>query len=205
MAEELLAAATQAVAFLGGDGRRLALSRPPRCDAENAENCTAASRDVAAAVAAGIVPALAAAARKPDEADTVAAEAPLREYCGLGVWMPAGACAAKRRPTETQLERRLDDPAFVFATRAIPRRAPAGKTPEQVKDARRASYAADVYGLGATLYAAVVGRLPFDGKSPAQVMQQVLSGDARRPSAYVELPSAVEEMIMWIRAYGSLL
>ena len=132
---ELLAALAQAVAFLSADGARLALSAPPRCDGANAENCTEAVAAVDAAVAAGtapeaalaragIVPAADAAAAGAVAAKTKEEAPPLREYCGLGVWMPVGACAAKRRPAETQLERRLDDPRFVFETKAIARPAP---------------------------------------------------------------------------------
>src|SRR6185503_14967711 len=35
---------------------------------------------------------------------------------------------------------------------------------------------ADVFALGVMLYEAMVGRLPFDGKNPAQVLRRVLEG-----------------------------
>ena len=78
---------------------------------------------------------------------------------------------------------------------------PAFMAPEQVADARRADLRSDLYGLGATLYAAVTGRLPFDGASPAKVMQQVVEGDVRPPSAWrAELPRGVEALILWLLA-----
>jgi serine/threonine-protein kinase len=63
---------------------------------------------------------------------------------------------------------------------------PAHMAPEQIEggevDAR-----ADVFGLGVLLYEAMVGRLPFDGKNPAQVLRRVLDGaftaaDKARPT-----------------------
>ncbi len=52
---------------------------------------------------------------------------------------------------------------------------PAHMAPEQIEggdvDAR-----ADVFGLGVLLYEAMVGRLPFEGKNPAQVLRRVLEG-----------------------------
>ena len=45
----------------------------------------------------------------------------------------------------------------------------------------------DVFGLGVLLYECMVGRLPFDGKNPAQVLRRVLDGaftaaDKARPT-----------------------
>ena len=76
---------------------------------------------------------------------------------------------------------------------------PAFMAPEQVADARCARHAADVYGLGASLYAMLTSRLPFDGASPAKVMQQVLAGAVRPPSAYARgLPPAVDALVLWL-------
>ncbi len=54
-------------------------------------------------------------------------------------------------------------------------RAPAYLPPEQMKEMKgKLSVAADVYGLGATLYAALAGRPPFEGKDARQVTTRVL-------------------------------
>lgn len=63
---------------------------------------------------------------------------------------------------------------------------PAHMAPEQIEgadvDAR-----ADVFGMGVLLYECMVGKLPFDGKNPAQVLRRVLDGtyvpaDRARPT-----------------------
>lgn len=69
----------------------------------------------------------------------------------------------------------------------------------QVRDARSATFSADVYSLGATWYAALTARLPFDGTSPAAVMAQVLHGKIVPPSVHVaDVPAGVEAMILWL-------
>ena len=76
---------------------------------------------------------------------------------------------------------------------------PAFMAPEQARDARTAQSASDVYGLGATYYAAVTGTLPFSGSSPMRVLQQVLNGDVVPPTRHVPaLPAAVNALILWL-------
>lgn len=75
---------------------------------------------------------------------------------------------------------------------------PAFMAPEQVKDSRSSSSAADVYGLGVTWYAALTGRLPFDGTSPTDVLDQVLNGETIPPSQYATVPPAVEAAVKWL-------
>lgn len=47
-------------------------------------------------------------------------------------------------------------------------------SPEQAQDPRRADTRSDIYSLGATLYAAVTGRPPFQGTTLAEVLTKVL-------------------------------
>ena len=54
-------------------------------------------------------------------------------------------------------------------------------SPEQVVDASHVSVAADVYGLGATLYHLLTGRPPFQSATIAGTLHQVLTTDPVRP------------------------
>jgi serine/threonine protein kinase len=63
---------------------------------------------------------------------------------------------------------------------------PAHMAPEQIEGGDVGARA-DVFALGVLLYECMVGRLPFDGKNPAQVLRRVLDGTY--PPADRELPS----------------
>jgi serine/threonine-protein kinase len=52
---------------------------------------------------------------------------------------------------------------------------PAHMAPEQIEGGE-VGPRADVFALGVMLYESMVGRLPFDGKNPAQVLRRVLDG-----------------------------
>jgi eukaryotic-like serine/threonine-protein kinase len=76
---------------------------------------------------------------------------------------------------------------------------PAHMAPEQIEggdvDAR-----SDVFGLGVLLYEAMVGRLPFDGKNPAQVLRRVLDGaftppEKARPSVGTQFSVIVSKAL----------
>jgi eukaryotic-like serine/threonine-protein kinase len=63
---------------------------------------------------------------------------------------------------------------------------PAHMAPEQIEGGE-VSARSDVFGLGVLLYECMVGKLPFDGKNPAQVLRRVLEGaftdaDRARPT-----------------------
>ncbi len=57
---------------------------------------------------------------------------------------------------------------------------PAHMAPEQIEGGD-VSARADVFGLGVLLYESMVGKLPFDGKNPAQVLRRVLDGTFTAP------------------------
>jgi tRNA A-37 threonylcarbamoyl transferase component Bud32 len=57
---------------------------------------------------------------------------------------------------------------------------PAHMAPEQIEGGE-VNARADVFGLGVLLYECMVGRLPFDGKNPAQVLRRVLDGAFTAP------------------------
>jgi len=61
--------------------------------------------------------------------------------------------------------------------------------PEQVRDAANVTEAADIYGLGATLYMMLTGRPPFQAATVADTLCQVL---AEQPAAPRELNPAVD-------------
>ena len=54
-------------------------------------------------------------------------------------------------------------------------------SPEQIRGEKEITPAADIYSLGATLYNMVTGNVPFDGKSPAEVMKRHLKADLTPP------------------------
>uniref|UniRef100_A0A7S3C7U8 Protein kinase domain-containing protein n=1 Tax=Haptolina ericina TaxID=156174 RepID=A0A7S3C7U8_9EUKA len=78
---------------------------------------------------------------------------------------------------------------------------PAFMAPEQVLDARSCLGAADVYSLGATWYACLTGRLPFDAANPTAAMEQVLMGKLTPLSEYApDMPAGVAALVTWLLA-----
>jgi len=72
---------------------------------------------------------------------------------------------------------------------------PAHMAPEQIEGGD-VTARSDVFGLGVLLYEALVGRLPFDGKNPAQVLRRVLDGafapaDKARPAVGIQFGAIV--------------
>lgn len=76
---------------------------------------------------------------------------------------------------------------------------PAHMAPEQIEGGE-VSARSDVFGLGVLLYECMVGKLPFDGKNPAQVLRRVLEGaftspERARPTIGKGLSSVVERAL----------
>jgi serine/threonine protein kinase len=68
--------------------------------------------------------------------------------------------------------------------------------PEQFRDAKHADARCDVYGLGATLYMAVTGKLPFQARYPIDVFQKKLDGDLTPPRKIVKTLSPELERVI---------
>src|SRR4051812_44570759 len=76
---------------------------------------------------------------------------------------------------------------------------PAHMAPEQIEGGD-VSARSDVFGLGVLLYECMVGKLPFDGKNPAQVLRRVLDGtftpaDRARPTVGAGLSQIVSKAL----------
>ena len=69
--------------------------------------------------------------------------------------------------------------------------------PEQFGDAKHAGVRCDIYSLGATLYMAVTGQLPFDGANIAAILKMKLADDLLSPRKLI--PSLSEHVDFAIR------
>ncbi|MBA3700989.1 MAG: serine/threonine protein kinase [Planctomycetes bacterium] len=74
---------------------------------------------------------------------------------------------------------------------------PSFMPPEQVRNAKDATRVSDIYGVGATFYAALTGYRPFDGRTSYEVMANVLTKEVVPAKTLVpDLPPALNELIM---------
>jgi hypothetical protein len=78
---------------------------------------------------------------------------------------------------------------------------PAYMAPEQCRDASGVDHRADVYALGATLYALVTGRPPFDGATAVELMTKQAYAPLVPPEAHVgRVPKELSAVILKMMA-----
>jgi serine/threonine-protein kinase len=71
--------------------------------------------------------------------------------------------------------------------------------PEQAKDASVVDLRADIYSLGVTLYEALTGRLPFEGRNRVQVIFQHLNSPPVPPAARdPNIPALASDLCLWM-------
>ena len=111
--------------------------------------------------------------------ENVLLDLPSEGQCG-----PEAALAPRVKITDFGIAKLLDVQGVTSTGQVLG--SPAHMAPEQIEGGD-VSASADVFGLGVLLYEACVGKLPFDGKNPAQVLRRVLDGaftpaDRARPT-----------------------
>jgi serine/threonine-protein kinase len=79
------------------------------------------------------------------------------------------------------LARALDDVEAAEAEAGRAYGTPYYISPEQIRGKKEITAAADIYGLGATLYHMVTGKVPFTGKNPSDVMHRHLKQELVPP------------------------
>jgi len=107
------------------------------------------------------------------------------------------ALAARIKITDFGIAKLLDVQGVTSTGQVLG--SPAHMAPEQIEGGD-VSASADVFGLGVLLYEALVGKLPFDGKNPAQVLRRVLDGtftpaDRARPTVGAGLSRIVGQAL----------
>lgn len=70
-------------------------------------------------------------------------------------------------------------------------------SPEQSTGARLPDTRSDIYSLGATLYAVLTGRSPFEGRSPAETILKIQTEKPVKPTEYhLSIPSLFEDTVL---------
>ena len=73
---------------------------------------------------------------------------------------------------------------------------PAYMPPEQIRSAKDSTASCDLYALGASMFQAITGKLPFDGRSATEVMGKVLLNPAPPVTSLVpDVPTGVADLI----------
>lgn len=73
---------------------------------------------------------------------------------------------------------------------------PTYMAPEQWKKSSEVDQRADIYSLGCTLYVLVTGKLPFDGKTPKEVVTKVITEQAIPPDLIVkDIPKKISTIV----------
>ncbi len=98
------------------------------------------------------------------------------------------------------LARSLDDQVAAEAEVGRAYGTPYYISPEQIRGKKTITPAADIYGLGATLYHMVTGKVPFSGKNPSDVMhrhlkQELVPPDHINPSLTPGFSQIIEMMM----------
>lgn len=74
---------------------------------------------------------------------------------------------------------------------------PAYASPEQCADSSRVDARSDIYSLGATLFEILTGELPFKGRTPIEMVRQVLNAPTPDPrSVNPQIPPEVAALVM---------
>ena len=70
-------------------------------------------------------------------------------------------------------------------------------SPEQLSGEQPIDSRADVYGLGATLYAVLTGKPPFEGGTAAEIIRRVMTGAPEAPTrSHLAIPSQFEGLVL---------
>jgi len=98
------------------------------------------------------------------------------------------------------LARALDDRQAAEAEAGRAYGTPYYISPEQIRGKKNITPATDIYGLGATLYHMVTGKVPFPGKNPSDVMhrhlkQELVPPDHLNPSLSAGFSQIIEMMM----------
>ena len=97
------------------------------------------------------------------------------------------------------LAKQLDDEpsaATGLTMQGVAMGSPAYMPPEQIRSAKDSTASCDLYALGVTMFQAITGRLPFEGKSATEVMGKVLREPAPSVASLVpDVPVGVAELI----------